>query len=72
MIHTVDVAKFTQYLNDEKAATVDVCVDDERNIHLRINDGRDEVVLVLGKEQARRMRNMIDKAIDGLVEMARS
>jgi hypothetical protein len=71
-IHTVDVAKFTLYQQDEVAGVVDVCVDDERNIHLRINNSRDEVVMVLSREQARRMRRMIDRAIDGMVEIARS
>lgn len=72
MVFTVDVAKFTQYLNDEIAAIFDVCVDDERNVHLRINNGKDEVVVALSRNQARRFRNMLDKAIDGLVDMRTS
>lgn len=72
MIYTVDVAKFTQYLADEQVAIFDICVDDNGYIHMRVNNGLDEAVVVLTKEQCRRARNILDKAIDGLVELKRT
>lgn len=69
-IYTVDVAKFTAPVTGKPAGTVDVCCDEHRNIHIRINKDGDEVVLVLNRNQVRRVREMIDKAIDGLVPMS--
>lgn len=69
VIYTVDVAHFTAPVTGAKVGTVDVCRDNDGFVHLRINDGREEVVLKLHLDQARRMRNMIDLAIDGIVPM---
>jgi hypothetical protein len=71
-VYTVDVAKFTAPVTGEPVGTVDICVDDERFVHIRMNNGRDETVMRLHRDQARRVRNILDMAIDGLVEMHRS
>lgn len=71
-IHTVGVAKFTAPVTGEAVGLVDVSIDDDRKIHLRINNGRDEVVMVIDRWQARRMRQLLVAAIDGFVELRRS
>jgi len=62
-IYTVDCAKFHARETGEPIGTVDVCRDDDGYIHLRINNGSDEIVMKLDRLQARRVRNMIDDAI---------
>lgn len=71
VIYTVDVAKFTAPITGEIVGTVDVCRDD-KNVHIRFNKDHNDIVMVLSKEQARRLRQIIDKAIDGIVPMFRS
>lgn len=68
-IYTVDVAKFTAAVTGDPVGTVDVCRDDDGFVHLRINANGDEVVLRIHRDQARRVRNMIDRAIDGIIPM---
>lgn len=70
-IYTVDVAKFHARETGDQIGTVDVCRDDDGYVHWRINNGTDEIVMKLDRLQARRVRNMLDAAIDGLVAMSR-
>lgn len=71
-IHTVDVAKFTAPVTGELIGIFDVCIGDDGFVHLRVNSGGrhgQEAVLRLHRDQVRRIRNILDKAIDGLVPM---
>ena len=56
-------AEYVAAVNGEPIGKVDVCRDDEGNIHLRINDTCDEVVMKLTHHQARRVYKLLYEAV---------
>lgn len=62
IVQTVGIAKFVAPKTGAKVGVFDVCRDTDGNVHLRINDTRNEVVMTLTWEQTRRVESILASA----------
>lgn len=65
VISTVDILNATNYANDERSVIFDVCRDGTGNVHMRINDGKDEIVLELTAQSAGNLAKLVYRAATG-------